>query len=48
MPYKISKVKNKKCYKVIVIKSGKVLSKCSTLKNAKAQVRLLHSKERKK
>jgi hypothetical protein len=41
MPYKIRKVRNKSCYKVYKPKTKKVFAKCSTLENAKKQVRLL-------
>ena len=34
MPYKIQKVRNKNCYKVIAIKSGKLMSKCTTKEKA--------------
>ena len=40
MPYKIRKLKSNK-YKVINSRTGKVYSKRTTLKRAKAQVRLL-------
>jgi hypothetical protein len=42
MPYFIRKLKNKKCYSV---KSKRIHSKCTTLKKARAQVRLLQSLE---
>jgi len=46
MPYKIRKVKNKRCYSV---KSPKrVHAKCTSKKKAEAQVRLLGSVESKK
>lgn len=41
MPYIIRKVRNQDCYSVKNKESGKVHSKCSTLENAKKQVRLL-------
>lgn len=44
MPYKIVKVPHKNCFKVYSIDSGRVHAKCSTLENAKRQVRLLHMK----
>ncbi len=40
MPYFIRKVRNKKCYSVK--SKGRVHSKCTTLKKAKSQVRLLN------
>jgi len=45
MPYKIRKIRNKDCYSVKNSISGKIHSKCATLKNAKAQKRLLDSLE---
>jgi len=42
MPYKVEKVRNKNCWKVVNAKTGVVHTKCSTLANAKAQVRLLN------
>lgn len=41
MPYKIRKVRNKPCYKVYKPSTKKVFAKCSTMENAKKQVRLL-------
>ena len=41
MPYKIRKVRNKSCYKLYQASTKKVYSKCSTMKNAKSQFRLL-------
>jgi hypothetical protein len=41
MPYKIRKVSNKNCYKVINAKTKKVHAKCTSKKNAEKQVRLL-------
>tara|TARA_Y100000034_G_scaffold87035_1_gene104358 strand:+ start:32 stop:409 length:378 start_codon:yes stop_codon:yes gene_type:complete len=41
MPYKVRKVRNKDCWKVINIETGHLHSKCSTRKNALNQVRLL-------
>ena len=47
MPYSLRKVPNKKCYMVFKKKtknSGKrVFSKCTTLKNAKKQLKLLRA-----
>tara|TARA_Y100000816_G_C26066870_1_gene560747 strand:- start:1065 stop:1256 length:192 start_codon:yes stop_codon:yes gene_type:complete len=45
MPYKIRKVRNQDCYKVYKPTTKKVFAKCSTLKNAKSQVRLLSGLE---
>ena len=45
MPYKIQKSKRTGLYRVINTKSGKVMSKGSTLKKAQAQVRLLEQIE---
>lgn len=47
MPYKIQKVKNKDCYEVINIDNKKIHAKCSTLDNAKKQIRLLHMIDKK-
>jgi hypothetical protein len=46
MPYKITKIPNKNKYKVTNKNTGKVHAKSTTLKKAKAQVRLLESKEK--
>lgn len=43
MPYVIRKVKNKTCYKLINKKNKHVFSKCTSLKNAKKQMRLLNA-----
>lgn len=47
MPYTIRKVRGKKCYSVKKPKGTKrrVMSKCTSLKNAKAQIRLLNAIE---
>lgn len=45
MPYEIRKVRGKRCYSVkkkTKTKTKRVFAKCTTLKKAKAQVRLLH------
>lgn len=44
MPYEIRKVRGKRCYSVKKKKkkTKRVFAKCTTLKKAKAQVRLLH------
>jgi len=45
MPYKISKVRNKNCYKVINTQTKTVAAKCTTLAKAKSQKRLLYGIE---
>jgi hypothetical protein len=46
MPYVIRKVRGKSCYSVRKRdKTGRYLSKCTTLKKAKRQVRLLNAIE---
>lgn len=49
MPYKTRKVRNKPCYSVKKQiknkKTKRVYSKCASLKNAKAQIRLLNAIE---
>lgn len=49
MPYKIRKVRNQSCYRVYKpktkTKKQKVFAKCSTLENAKSQIRLLTALE---
>lgn len=44
MPYKIIKLNNR-CYQVINSQTGQIHAKCTTLKNAKAQMRLLYGIE---
>lgn len=44
MPYSIVV---KKCYSVVNTKTGKVHSKCATEANAKKQIKLLYSVEKK-
>ena len=46
MPYK--KIKKGKCTKVITAKTKKVHAKCTTVKKADAQIRLLNAIEKKK
>jgi hypothetical protein len=46
MPWVIRKIKNKDLYSVKNAKTGAVRAKATTLKKAKAQVRLLYSLER--
>ena len=43
MPYKIRKVNNQNCYKVYNAKTKKIYAKCSTLENAKKQMKLLQA-----
>ena len=43
MPYKIRKVRNKNCYSVKNLHTNKRVAKCTTLKKAKAQLRLLYA-----
>lgn len=49
MPYKLKKTRCKECgdacYKVINTETDKVTAKCSTLDNAKKQIRLLYGLE---
>jgi hypothetical protein len=46
MPYLIRKLPNKNRYKVTNKETGRVIAYNTTLKKAKAQVRLLQSRER--
>ncbi len=46
MPYVIRKVRKQDCYKVSNKKTKKVYAKCSSLENAKKQVRLLQAIEK--
>jgi hypothetical protein len=41
MPYSIRKVPKKSCYRVTNKRSKRVLAKCTTMKKAKKQIRLL-------
>ena len=43
MPYLLRKVRNKHCYRVSNKVSKHVFSKCTTLKKARKQLRLLHA-----
>ena len=43
MPYKIRKLPGKNLYRVTSVESGKIMSKGTTLKKAKAQVRLMYA-----
>lgn len=48
MPYKIRKMPNRACYRVSNAKTGRVYANCTSRENAKKQVSLLRSIERKK
>jgi hypothetical protein len=41
MPYSIRKVNKKTCYRVVNKRTKRVLAKCTTMKKAKKQIRLL-------
>jgi hypothetical protein len=45
MPYKIRKVKGKKCFSVVNTTTKRKHSKCTTKKNAKKQMALLYGLE---
>jgi hypothetical protein len=45
MPYTLRKVKGKSCYRIQNKYTKKVFAKCSTLENAKKQLRLLRAIE---
>lgn len=45
MPFKIEKVEGKRCYRVLNTETGEEHDKCSTKKNAEAQMRLLQDVE---
>ena len=45
MPYSTRKVKGKNCYKVFNKNTKKVFSKCSSMKNAQKQIKLLRAIE---
>ena len=45
MPYTIRKVRGKRCYSMKNRKSKKAYSKCTSKKNANAQMRLLNAIE---
>ena len=42
MPYNIRKVSGKNCYKVVNKDNGRIHAKCTSLKKAKSQLRLLY------
>jgi len=48
MPYKISKVRGKDCWRVINKITGKVHMKCGTLVNAKRQIKLMEMMDARK
>jgi hypothetical protein len=43
MPYRLRKVRGKKCYSVSNKRTKRVFSKCTTKNNAKKQLRLLRA-----
>ena len=43
MPYKTRKVRSKPCFRVYNTKTRRVTAKCTTLQNAKKQIRLLNA-----
>lgn len=43
MPYKIRKVNKQNCYKVYNAKTKRIYAKCSTLENAKKQMKFLQA-----
>lgn len=43
MPYKLRKMPKRPCYRVYNKRTKKVFSKCSSLENAKKQMRLLNA-----
>lgn len=43
MPYSVRKVPNRKCYKVFNKSNKRVFSKCTSIKKAKKQMRLLYA-----
>ena len=45
MPYKLRKMPKQSCYRVYNKRTKKVFSKCSSLENAKKQMRLLNAIE---
>lgn len=45
MPYSIRKTRGRKCYQVKNRITKKILSKCTSLKKAKKQVRLMYALE---
>jgi len=48
MPYSVRKISGKKCYRVSNKRNKKVFAKCTTLKNATRQLRLLRAIENNK
>jgi len=48
MPYRIRKVRNKKCYRVTNAITGRVHAYCTTRKKAEAQVKIMLIKSKKK
>ena len=45
MPYQIKKVRGKSCYRVTNKKTGKLHAKCTTMKKAQKQVKLMNALE---
>ena len=45
MPFAIRKLPNRNCYRIRNTETGRIYAKCSTLSNAKAQLRLLRGIE---
>lgn len=45
MPYAVEKVEGKRCYRVVNTETGEEHAKCTTKKNAEAQMRLLYGVE---
>ena len=43
MPYQLNKLRNKTCYRVTNPTKHKIFAKCTTLKNATKQIRLLRA-----
>ena len=46
MPYAVEKVEGKRCYRVVNTETGEEHAKCTTKKNAEAQMRLLYGVEK--
>lgn len=43
MPYTIRKMPNRNCYRVRNLRTGRVMSDCTSRAKAEAQVRLMHA-----
>lgn len=48
MPISVRKVKNRNCYRVKNMRTGKIHAKCTSKKKAKGQMRLLNAVDNKK